>query len=593
MMKNILILLFVFISITSQTFAQAHQVFLQDGFGLANVEENIATSKEHLFRIGSITKTFTALAILKLAEEGKIDLDASLRKIAPEVPFINPYAEKYSISVKDLLGHRAGFDDMHLSAFTHARTPGMTALEEVWVYEKSLESRWAPGLVHSYSNPCYAILGYLIEKQSGQSYQSYILKNIIEPLGMTHTHFSSQTSSGFDNAEIALGYDGEEGNIELASNTPLIGEAAGAILSNAKDMSQFLKFFLDENLQDSLGIVSSSSIKLMEQFHGIIDQENKLQDGYGLGIYTNEYGTHDFQFWGHNGGINGFLSNMIYSKELNLGVALSANLPSGNRALITKIVDHFASGHEKTIQISEDVQVSNYLEWEGIYEVETTRNEIFRIVNYPFMTSTLSIEGDSLYIQNFLSDKNTFYSAGKSGFSSEKSGIASLHLSEFEGEKVLFYNGNLLKKSSSTKYLLIRTILGLALLTGFLSLVFGLLLLIAKIFKRSSWSTIKEFLIYALPFISFGLMILLFMMNMGLEDLEKLGKFSLTSFAIFIFSLGIIIFPILACIHFFKNNKSYKKLISKVFFAATCLSSFFLALYCLKFGWIGLALWIV
>jgi len=548
-----------------------NQVFLQDGFGFANREENTPTNEEHLFRIGSISKTFTALAILKLAEEGKINLDASLKNIAPEIAFHNPFEDKYEISIKDLLGHRAGFDDMHLSAFTHSRPSDMTALEEVMVYEKSLTSRWEPGLVHSYSNPCYTILGYLVEKVSGQTYQSYILDNIIYPLGMTHTHFSSQTSHDFTHTELAIGYEGEEDKLTKASNTPLIGEAAGAILSNAKDMSKLLMFFLDQKLQDSLNIVSSSSVNMMEQFHGINDHENMLQDGYGLGLFTNEYGSKDFQFWGHNGGINGFLSNMIYSEELNLAIALSANLPSGNRALITQIVDHFTSNYEKTLTSYESEKVHNYSDWEGTYEVLTTRNEIFRIMNYPFSTSKLSIEGDSLYLQNFLSNKNAFHPQAGSSFSAEKNAIASLHLSEFEEENVLFYNGNLLKKTSSTKYLVIRVILALSFITGLLCLLFSILLLISKIFKKGNWKTIKEFIIYALPVISFGLMVLFFLSNMG----------------------GLFVFSILSCIHFYINKNKYKSLITKGFYATTCLSSLFLTLYCMKFGWIGLALWIV
>lgn len=563
---------------------------LEEGFGLADLSTNTKTDSKHLFRIGSITKIFTAMAILKLAEEGKFNLNESLKSLAPEIIFQNNYSPNFKVNIKDLLGHRAGFDDMHISAFTHERPSGMSAFDEVMAYDKSLKARWEPGLVHSYSNPGYSILGYLIEKYSGQNYQDYILEKIILPLGMKYTHFTSQTKEKFPNHKLAEGYDLKNDQIVNAKREALIGEAAGALLSNAEDMSKLVQYFLDESHRDSLNIISNSSLKSMEQFHGILDNTINLEDGYGLGLYTSQLGEKNYQFWGHNGGINGFLSYFYYSKELDLGIAMSANLPAGSRQLIESIIDQLTKHIDKNKTKLEDGDLNSFKNYEGCYQVVSTRNELFRIFMHLFATTNLTIEGDSLYMKNFLNQAHGYSLKKNASFQRAGKSYSTLHLTEFQGNQVLFYEGDYLQKTNSLKFWCMRIPIGLSFLTAILCLLNLIIRLIAKIFKKGNWKSIKDLVIYSLPVVCFGLTCMLFLGNSGLEDLDKLGKFSITSFLIFILSVGILIFAILSCIHFYKNKGSH--MASKIFFGTSCFSSMFLALYCLKLGWIGMATWI-
>src|SRR3981189_2956896 len=160
------------------------------GFGDAEIASKKPITCDTEFRVGSISKSFVALALLKLQEEGKINLYARLRDVAPEIPMNNRWEASQPVRIVNLLEHTAGFDDMEFSEVYNLKDHYDFPLLDVFKqFQKPQATRWPPSTRMSYSNPGNAIAGYLIEKMSGQPFDLYIRETFLRPLGMEKADF--------------------------------------------------------------------------------------------------------------------------------------------------------------------------------------------------------------------------------------------------------------------------------------------------------------------------------------------------------------------------------------------------------------------
>ena len=146
------------------------------GLGKSNVATNHATTDETLFRIGSTSKAFASLSILKLAGEGKLSLQDPVRKLAPDVWFENRWEATDPVRVVDLLEHTTGWDDMHLREYAKD-AKGMTLREGLDYDHHSRISRWRPGTRMSYCNSGPPVAAYIVEKITGQRFEDYVTQN--------------------------------------------------------------------------------------------------------------------------------------------------------------------------------------------------------------------------------------------------------------------------------------------------------------------------------------------------------------------------------------------------------------------------------
>ena len=155
------------------------------GVGLADRDARRPVTADTLFRVGSITKSFVALALVKLAEEGRIDLSARISDVAPELAIENRWAAEAPITVAHVLEHTAGFDDMHFNEFYAPLAVESQPLAQILARNpRSRVARWRPGSRFSYANPGYTVAAYLIEKASGRPWADYIRDELLRPLGM-------------------------------------------------------------------------------------------------------------------------------------------------------------------------------------------------------------------------------------------------------------------------------------------------------------------------------------------------------------------------------------------------------------------------
>lgn len=289
------------------------------GYGLANVEVNAPASEDTVFEIGSVTKQFTAAAILILVEEGKVGLDDRISKYLSGVP------EAWNgVTLRHLLTHTSGlqnylvvpdFPDIHRSGASHD--------EITELFFKRLQLEFQPGETWAYSNSGYLLLGNILEKVSGKSYWDFLDERIFRPLGMTATR-SSEPKAIMPHR--ASGYEWRAAGLE---NRPALAEnayAAGSIVSTVRDLAKW-----DAALSAGK-LLKKSSLDLMwtpiRVGGGAIAPFN-----YGFGWLIDTY--HGHRVIAHSGGTPGFSSVLYRFIDNGLTVIILTNHAD-------RIIDHLA-----------------------------------------------------------------------------------------------------------------------------------------------------------------------------------------------------------------------------------------------------------
>ncbi|HEV8052126.1 MAG TPA: serine hydrolase, partial [Parachlamydiaceae bacterium] len=167
------------------------------GMGKADVDSGRAATADTLFRIGSVSKAFASLSVLKLADEGKLTLDDEVHKLAPEVWFENRWEATHPIRIVNLLEHTTGWDDTNLREY--AKKAPNIILPDSFAYDHTTRiSRWQPGTRMAYCNSGPAVAAYIVGKITGTVFEEYVQENFFKPIGMkTATYFqppSEQTT---------------------------------------------------------------------------------------------------------------------------------------------------------------------------------------------------------------------------------------------------------------------------------------------------------------------------------------------------------------------------------------------------------------
>jgi CubicO group peptidase (beta-lactamase class C family) len=302
------------------------------GIGKADVAANKPVTAETLFRIGSISKSFAALAALKLQEEGKLKLSDTVKQWAPDVIFSNPWEATDPVRLVHLMEHTAGFDDLHLREWAH-NDPTPVTLKEALAYgEASRVSRWRPGSRMSYCNSGPAVLAAVVEKVSGQRFEDYVQEHFFRPLHM-------DTASYFLTPEVERRLTGlyHADGVTTYPYWHICYRPTGAINASAKDMANYVRFYLQRGSLDGAQLLHSSSMERMERTETL--PSTRLGNIAGYGLYNCAMPEGAFTFRGHGGAIMGGLSEMAYLPDAGRGYAVMINSGNGHALVrITKLI---------------------------------------------------------------------------------------------------------------------------------------------------------------------------------------------------------------------------------------------------------------
>ena len=344
------------------------------GIGISDVASHHATTDETLFRIGSTSKAFVSLSILKLVGEGKVSLQDPVHNVIPEIWFENRWEATDPVRVVDLLEHTTGWDDMHLAEYAKD-AKGMTLREGLGYYQRSRVSRWRPGTRMAYCNSGPAVAAYIVEKLTGQRFEDYVTQNLFLPIGMkTATYFERPSPQ-----LTALYHD--DGTTPFPYWNILV-RPAGAINASARDMAAYVQFYLNRGAVGGVPVAAAASIDRMEVPTRTWEARQGLEAGYGLSNYTE---VHDgFVYHGHGGGVEGGLTLMSYIPESGVGFAFSMN--SGDTEAFGKIGDAIRAYITRSL-IRPPVPAAgglpvNAQAYAGWYEPAAPRNEFTHFLEH-------------------------------------------------------------------------------------------------------------------------------------------------------------------------------------------------------------------
>jgi CubicO group peptidase (beta-lactamase class C family) len=308
--------------------ARGTDVLLSKGYDLADQAAGIANTPHTLFRIGSVTKQFTALAVLKLQELGKLNVtDRVCQHVTP-----CPAAWK-TVTVEQLLVHTSGIPNY--TGFPEYPSVLMTTLspEQLVGLFRDRPTDFPPGSRWQYSNSGYSLLGYLIERLTGVSYAEFLHRQILDPLGMTDTGYDVNHPTGEAHA---IGYAGWD-NTPAAFVDMSIPYAAGAIYSNVSDLYKWNRFLLTR----TPAVVQAATLADMFTPRVPIDRAapDKRQYGYGWDVA----GPSSDVTYSHGGNIDGFAAFNLIRPRDQLSITVLSNLESADSDVIARNLATIAS----------------------------------------------------------------------------------------------------------------------------------------------------------------------------------------------------------------------------------------------------------
>ncbi|MDY6801391.1 MAG: serine hydrolase domain-containing protein [Bacteroidota bacterium] len=270
----------------------------QNTIGFLNIEEEIPINKDTKFRIGSISKTFTATIIMKLVEQNKLSLDTKLAKFFPEIT----NADK--ITIEHLLKHQSGIYNFTSASDYLSWMEQPITKEELVKKIAANGSVFEPGEKTEYSNANYVLLSFIAEDVAGKNFSKILEEFITQPCELKHTYFGSNINT--KNNE-ALSYH-MLNKWELATETDMsVPVGAGSIVSTPNDLNIFLNCLFNYKI-----VTKESLNKMMD-----------IQNGMGMGLFQVPF--YERKAFGHTGGIDGFQSNAFYFPDDKVSVAYLSN----------------------------------------------------------------------------------------------------------------------------------------------------------------------------------------------------------------------------------------------------------------------------
>jgi CubicO group peptidase (beta-lactamase class C family) len=281
---------------------EGDRVLLDKGYGMAVLEWNIPDTPDTKFRLGSVTKQFTAALILLMQQEGKLNINDPVSKYLPDAP---KAWEK--ITLANLLGHTSGIPNFTSFKEFGAWSASAHTWDEEYAFFKDKPLDFEPGTKFSYSNSNYEVLGGILEKVSGKKYGDLLRERIFVPLGMN--------DSGLDSDELVLlkraeGYKpGPKGLTVARSESMSVPFSAGSIYSTTGDLLKW------EHGLFGGKVLSADSLKVMTT-PGL--------GRYGLGVMV--HNVDGVNIVDHGGGIEGFNTNLMYVPEKRICVVVLANV---------------------------------------------------------------------------------------------------------------------------------------------------------------------------------------------------------------------------------------------------------------------------
>ncbi len=299
------------------------------GFGYADTGKRIKMTTGTILNEGSVSKLFTATAVMQLAEQGKIGLDRPIQEYLPEFTVLSRFTNSGPITVRELLTHHSGLPSERLKGIffgTNAPEGYTNEFTKLPGLFSNVYTAAAPNTIFSYCNLGFSLLGCIVSRVSGKDYESYLQENILKPLGMGHSSFliKPEWKDLYSKGYSAAG----ETVIPYVRDIP-----AGGLNTTADDMSAFLKMLLNQGKTGNTNILKAATLKEMltaQNTNVVLDGSFRI----GLTYWLMPVPEMDNRvFAGHDGDLPPFHASLLFSPEKNIGVFILVNSMKGMGSL--------------------------------------------------------------------------------------------------------------------------------------------------------------------------------------------------------------------------------------------------------------------
>ena len=361
------------------------------GVGTADPASGRPVTADTLFRVASITKSFVALALVRLAEQGRVGLGDRVRDLAPELAIGNRWEAEAPITVAHLLEHTAGFDDIRPNdAYAPLAAEALPLGDVLARNPASRVARWRPGSRFSYANPGYTVAGYLLEKLTGLPYEEVVTREVLGPLGMRTAalRWSPEVA-----ARLAQGHDGDGAPVPYRAG---YHRPAGNLMASPRELAALVQLGLGRGRIGGRTVISPSAMARIER-----SETARFSAGdasYGLGNFGSVFDRVPYR--GHTGGIDGFLSEYGYLPGQGVGFVVLLNSRRSGQALLEirrLILDYLLEGTPLPPPPRAVVPEAELLRWAGTYHDAAPRWQLMAFLDRIRPGVELFVDGGRLY----------------------------------------------------------------------------------------------------------------------------------------------------------------------------------------------------
>jgi CubicO group peptidase (beta-lactamase class C family) len=564
------------------------KIVLLKSYGYADVAKKTPVTDNTVFRAGSISKSFTSVAIMTAVEQGKLSLDARLAAIAPDIQFKSPWEKANPVRLVNMLEHTTGWPDISLRIL-NINEKNWSVLRGVQEASPEFVSRWQPGYFAVYNNAGPAVAAVMLEKATGQSFEDYMNAHVLRPMGMATADFDLPPALA---ARIARSY-GANGTI--APYQYIILKPAGSLNTTARELAQLVQLMLGRGTVEGRRILTSASIDRIERSESNLGARVGFTQGYGLG--NAPFPEKGIAFRGHNGEIDAFTALEGYNVRCNCGYVLMSN---GGDALdfgtpISALVEHYLTRDMKMAPPpTAAIPTTDLQKYAGLYRVVTPPNALLRPFVEVLSTSRVSADGGKLTMTG-LGGSNAYLPVSEHLFRRFDRELPGMAFVENEGNLFRLTPFNAAVRMPWWQATILVATVAVLIVGPLVALLLGLVWLVLLAAKRREARRRLGLRVLALPALSFIALAATF----GMAILQIAGSGTLaiamiaspTPYAITIL-LCSILFPILAVWGLWagiraKRINRFVQVYTVVFSIALVIAS----IYAASAGWVGVRIW--
>ena len=399
--------------------------------GVTNLEHPVQVTVDTRFQVGSISKVFTATAIMALADQGKLDLDSPVTGWVPDLPLKQKRGLE-RLTLRHLLNHTTGFEGdvfFDTGSGDNALAEGMTRFDTI--------RHWTiPGEIYAYCNTGFYLAGRIIEIVTGKCYEAAVTELVIDPLGLDQTDFASAdlvtwpTASGHTLKSRETGH-----SVYRPWALPRVVNAAGGIVSTVGDLLTFAEMHVRDGMHREARVLSKEAAASMRER---TSKAGILDDGFGIGWNI----THidDVALVGHGGATNGFRANLLTVPDRDFALAMLTNGDPGTNAM--EQVQKWALGHYLELEIRQreviEVDQETLDDVTGHYERHDAAIDVWRVDDHLHIERRVIEHEDQFSVERHADDPPTVTIAHPTG-----DGVFRILEGPSSGGLIEFFDGKL------------------------------------------------------------------------------------------------------------------------------------------------------